>query len=66
MTIDEILLLPDFKQVVGILTKETKEDRNREEYLKEFKGDRSRRGGGVDRRDDFGWHFWNGSINSNN
>ena len=51
MTIDEILLLPDFKQVVGILTKETKEDRNREEYLKEFKGDRSRRGGGVDRRE---------------
>lgn len=52
MTIDEILALQDFKQAVDILTKDSKEDRNREEYLKEFKGERSRRPGSVDKRED--------------
>jgi len=52
MTIDEILQLSDFKQAVGILTKDTKEDRNVEEYVKEYKGERSRRQGSVDKRED--------------
>ena len=41
MTIDEILQLPDFKKAVDIPITYTSEDRNKEEYLKEYKGDRS-------------------------
>ncbi|SFK99965.1 phage portal protein, SPP1 family [Porphyromonadaceae bacterium KH3CP3RA] len=52
MTIDEILQLPDFKKAVDILTKDSKEDRNREDYVKEYKGERTRRDKGVDRRED--------------
>lgn len=51
MTIDEILQLPDFKNAVDILTKENKE-RNREEYVEEYKGKRNRRSMGVDNRED--------------
>lgn len=51
MTIDEILALQDFMQAVEILTKDTKMDRIRDEYLQEFKGDRSRRIGSVDKRE---------------
>lgn len=51
MTIDEILALPDFKKAVDILTKDSKEERNREEYIKEYKGDRSRRDKSVDNRE---------------
>lgn len=52
MTIDEILALSDFKQAVEILTRDTKEDRNQEEYIGEFKGERLRRTGSVGRRED--------------
>src|SRR5690554_6854792 len=52
MTIDEILALSDFKQAIEILTRDTKEDRNQEEYIGEFKGERLRRTGSVGRRED--------------
>lgn len=51
MTIDEILLL-ESKQIVEILAKDTREDRNREEYLEEYKGERKRRPGSVGMRED--------------
>ena len=51
MTIEEILALPDFKNAVDILTKENKE-RNREEYVEEYKGKRDRRDKSVDMRED--------------
>lgn len=51
MTIEEILALPDFKNAVDILTKENKE-RNREEYVEEYKGRRNRRDKSVDMRED--------------
>lgn len=51
MTIDEILALDDFKQTVRILTTETKEARNRQEYLDEYRGKRDRREKSVDRRE---------------
>lgn len=52
MAIDEILHLPDFKKTVDILTKDTRENRNREEYLSEYKGERTRRQNSVDNRED--------------
>ena len=52
MTIEEILALPDLKQAIYILTRDTKEDRNQEEYIGEFKGERLRRNGSVGRRED--------------
>lgn len=52
MTIEEILQLEDFKQAVDILARDTRDDRNREEYLEEFKGERKRRTGSVDKRED--------------
>ncbi len=51
MTIDEILALEDFKKAVDILTKDSKEDRDREDYVKEYKGERTRRDKGVDMRE---------------
>lgn len=51
MTIDEILALPDFKKAVDVLTKDTREDREREEYRQEYKGERTRRAASVDKRE---------------
>ena len=51
MTIDEILAVPDFKKAVDVLTKDTREDREREEYRKEYKGERTRRAASVDKRE---------------
>lgn len=52
MTIDEILKLPDFKQAVEILTKDTMQGRDRQAYYDEYKGKRERRSGSVDNRED--------------
>lgn len=52
MTIDEILALEDFKKAVDILTTDSKEDRDRQSYVDEYKGKRERREKGVDNRED--------------
>lgn len=52
MTIDEILALKDFKKAVDILTKDSRSERNREEYVAEYGGSRSRRAESVDNRED--------------
>lgn len=52
MTIDEILALEDFKKAVDILTTDSKQDRDRQAYIDEYKGKRDRREKGVDNRED--------------
>ena len=52
MTIDEILALDDFKKAVDILTKSSRGEHNREEYVKEYNGSRTRRAESVDNRED--------------
>ena len=51
MTINEILALPDFKQAVEILTKDSKSDRDRQAYVDEYKGKRDHRDKSVDKRE---------------
>ena len=50
MTIQEILALGDFKKAVDLLTKDTREERSREDYRAEYKGERNRRPASVDKR----------------
>lgn len=51
MTIEEILNNSDKKEVIEQLCRETVEGRNREEYIAEYKGDRSRRSTSVGNRE---------------
>lgn len=51
MKIEDILAQADFKDVVDKLKVDTIKDRTPEEYLKEYKGERSRRTTSVDKRE---------------